>query len=568
MKKTISLIIFTTLAICLVTCKKFIEPDVYISPSGGDGNNLPVVETIGVTDITNMTAICSGKVIDGGGVTVIERGVCWSTEHNPTYDDNKASAGIGLGIYSCEITDLQYATTYYLKAYAINTYGTSYGEEIEFSTLPLTAAVTTKPITDIGVFGAKSGGIIIDDGGGTIVERGICWSISHDPTINDSHTTDGAGLGEFTSIMSGLQNQTVYYVRAYATNEVGTVYGNELDFITLDGHAIVSTNEINHISISSATCSGTVLDDMGIDVVERGICWSMSETPTVDDSHVSNGSGLGEFTSVLSELESNTTYYVRAYARNEAGTSYGNQLSFITEASYDYSVSETHKVHISRGNLQYQASTNTWRFAENQNSVIGDDNVNISSTYDGWIDLFGWGTGDNPTNISVSASDYSVFNDWGNNAISNGGDAGTWRTMTKEEWTYLLITRNTNSGIRFVKARVGGVKGLILLPDNWDSNSINLNCINNGEAEYTSNTISITNWKNRFEVNGAVFLPVTGSRSRITVTGVDTYGYYWSSTPASISGAYITQFSNSEMTYSNSYGREVGRAVRLVRDAN
>ena len=107
-------------------------------------------------------------------------------------------------------------------------------------------------------------------------------------------------------------------------------------------------------------------------------------------------------------------------------------------------IAENKKVTFSSGNLQYQASTNTWRFAENQWDYIGDANQNISTMYSGWIDLFGWGTGDVPTKISKSVSDFSSFTDWGINLISNGGNtSNSWRTLSKDECLVELYLKPT-----------------------------------------------------------------------------------------------------------------------------
>ncbi|MBR1807836.1 MAG: hypothetical protein IJ776_00400 [Paludibacteraceae bacterium] len=123
------------------------------------------------------------------------------------------------------------------------------------------------------------------------------------------------------------------------------------------------------------------------------------------------------------------------------------------------------QVVFSQGNLQYQASTQTWRFATNQYDYVGDANKNINDTYDGWIDLFGWGTGDAPTKTSTNEADYATFTDWGTNPINNGG-VDTWRTPTREEWKYLFLSRE-NAATLFGLGSVDGAKGLIILPDNW-----------------------------------------------------------------------------------------------------
>ena len=163
-----------------------------------------------------------------------------------------------------------------------------------------------------------------------------------------------------------------------------------------------------------------------------------------------------------------------------------------------FSVSKTQKVCFALGNLQYQAYTGQWRFADHQWDYVGtqtpdrewkvyggmvsdSDNADISKDYDGWIDLFGWGSGENPTNTSSKSVDYPSFVDWGQNC------SGGWRTLTEAEWVYVLYTRKTSSGIRYAKAIVNEVKGLILLPDNWSKSKFSLKETNRGEADFISN---------------------------------------------------------------------------------
>ena len=195
-----------------------------------------------------------------------------------------------------------------------------------------------------------------------------------------------------------------------------------------------------------------------------------------------------------------------------------------------YSVSPGKKVQFSKGNLQYQASTKTWRFAANQWDYIGEANKNISSSYSGWIDLFGWGTGNNPTNTSMNADDYAKFNDWGKNTITNGRNK-KWRTLTKDEWVYLMDRRQTDSGVRFALAIVNDVPGIVLLPDNWARTKYSLNNVNNLGSNYESNHISKNDWVNKLEPNGAIFLPAAGSRYGTTVQSPRVSAQYWSSTP-------------------------------------
>lgn len=252
-----------------------------------------------------------------------------------------------------------------------------------------------------------------------------------------------------------------------------------------------------------------------------------------------------------------------------------------------FSVSSSKKVQFSQGNLQYKASTKTWRFAEHQWDIIGDANENISSSYSGWIDLFGWGTsgynGKNPWMTSTTSTDYGngerdiarTNYDWGvYNTISNGGGK-SWRTLTRDEWVYVFNTRSTSSGIRYAKATVNGVNGVILLPDNWSSSNYSLGNTNNTDAGFSSNRISQTDWTNKFEANGAIFLPAAGIRTGFTfetsttVLFVGSDNSYWSASyvDSSYDGyAYCVRGGDENLdsdAWNNYY---CGQSVRLVCD--
>ena len=256
-----------------------------------------------------------------------------------------------------------------------------------------------------------------------------------------------------------------------------------------------------------------------------------------------------------------------------------DEIEVISEGALkgEFSVAANKKVHFSKGNLRYYAPTDTWAFAEQQYSVVGYSNINISSTYDGWIDLFGWGTsgynGKNPWMTSTISTDYGNGNnniagtnyDWGvYNTILNGGGK-SWRTLTRDEWVYVFNKRSTSSGIRYAKATVNGVNGVILLPDNWSSLNYSLSNTNKSDANFSSNCISQSDWINKFEANGAVFLPAAGYRGGTNVNNVGSYGYYW---PASCGGsgyAYVVYFNDGDLGADGWYsGRKLGHSVRLV----
>ena len=341
----------------------------------------------------------------------------------------------------------------------------------------------------------------------------------------------------------------------------------------------VITKAVVSVGTTDAVCGGSVEYSGYYELTAVGFCWSEKAEPTIEDHYSIEATSAGSFVGKINNLTPSTTYYVRTYATNANGTYYGEVLSFTTlengggEAPTGainglFSLGNSQYIYFSKGNLQFQASTNTWRFAENQYEIIGNDNANIgSSSYTGWIDLFGWGTGNNPTNSSVSSHDYEDFTDWGNNAISNGGNTtNTWHSLTQDEWVMILFYRNTDSGLRFAKANVNGINGLILLPDNWSTNTYYLYNTNTANAAYSSNTIGLLNWS-LLEEAGAVFLPAAGTRSGTTISNVESYGEYWTSSFFQAGDAidiYISDSSAETMVR----GLSDGCSVRLVQDAN
>ena len=357
---------------------------------------------------------------------------------------------------------------------------------------------------------------------------------------------------------------------------VRPVYGPQSEQTTAP---TVVTSAVTQITETTAVAGGNVTSDGGASVTERGVVYSTNPNPVI--TNLSNtilpcGSGAGSFTCNLTGLQPNTTYYIRAYAKNDAGTAYGEEMSFTTQTQIEkpttpyFSVSETKNVTFSPGNLQYHPANNEWRFAPSQLDYIGDANSNCSSTYNGWLDLFGWST--SSTNFGVSTSiddaDYSgSFVDWGTNQI--GADApNTWRTLTYDEWEYLLNTRTNANSLKGV-AHVNGVNGLILLPDNWTCPSgvtFKSGFHSNYGVDYYAayQTFTAAQWS-KLEAAGAVFLPAAGYRTGSDVYDVQYYGAYWSATENDSYTVYHLYFGSDEASMSYSE-RLLGLSVRLVKD--
>ncbi len=187
----------------------------------------PTVTTDSVTSISTTFATSGGNIPTDGGSPVTARGVIWDTASSPTISNSKSSDGTGSGAFVSTLKNLKSATTYHVRAYATNSAGTAYGNEVVFTTLDSTMVPTviTSSVTSILVKTAQSGGQVTAWGGDTVIARGICWNTKGNPSISDSKTVNGNGLGSYTSIIYPLQATTTYYVRAYATNSIGTGYG-------------------------------------------------------------------------------------------------------------------------------------------------------------------------------------------------------------------------------------------------------------------------------------------------------------------------------------------------------
>lgn len=213
-----------------------------------------------------------GKVISGGGSEVILRGICWNKKGIPTVYDDSTTDGKGVGEFTGNLTGLEPKTIYYARAYAVNSQDTTYGEENIFTTIDSVIVITTDEITEVTYNSAKSGGEIMSDGGLEILSRGVCWNNTGIPTVNDSHTDDGNGIGKFISDIIGLETKTTYYVRAYAVNSRDTTYGEEKIFTTID--SALNETELQQLQklITSLKAEGYQVDS-----TETGLYYIIEE---------------------------------------------------------------------------------------------------------------------------------------------------------------------------------------------------------------------------------------------------------------------------------------------------
>ena len=302
--------------------------------------NKVAVNTLESSEITKNTAKIKAVINTNNGSSLTERGICYSLSANPTISNSKSKDSnfySDLGEFTIALSNLTAGTKYYAKAYATNSYGTAYGEEITFTTLPATpATVSTNSIYSITQNSAYCSGNISDDGGATVTERGFCYSTStSSPTISSSKVSSGTGIGSFYTNITQLSSGTTYYVRAYSINKAGVSYGNTLSFKTQSATIPngISINAVSNISYNLATFSGNLTSDGGATLSAQGFVYSSSTSlPTLSNSVVYSTIGIGNFSTSVTGLSPSTIYYVRAFATNSVGTTYSNTVSFTTNS--------------------------------------------------------------------------------------------------------------------------------------------------------------------------------------------------------------------------------------------
>lgn len=366
----------------------------------------------------------------------------------------------------------------------------------------------------------------------------------------------------------------------------------------------VETGAAENITATSATLKGMVnVDIIDYEEIVFGVLYSTkAEELATLAAPSKNGSVLvgNEFKVEVTDLTAETKYYYRAYVMlNTLQILLGDVKEFttleksgseepeqpeepekpetpeepeqpeenVTFVAKPFSVSATKTVTFSPGNLQYHPANDEWRFAPSQLDYVGADNAKISPSYNGWIDSFGWGTGNNPANNSTNNEDYPTFVDWGVNKIGNDAP-NTWRTLTKEEWQYIIEKRDNAEELIGV-AQVNGVNGVILLPDGWTCPSgvtFKSGFHNDYGTEYYAEyqTFSASDWS-KLEASGAVFFPAAGRRDGFNVFSVRDYGRYWSATEYDSDYAYYLYFYSYEASFDD-YNRYIGESVRLVKD--
>lgn len=416
--------------------------------------------------------------------------------------------------------------------------------------VPTIPTVTTEAVTNIEMNQAISGGTVTDDGNAEVVDRGVCWSTASLPSIADNKSHDGLGLGFFRSIITELTHHTRYYVRAYATNSVGTAYGNELVFETSASLPDVTTNSITKITPFSATCGGNVTYDGGASVTARGVCWNISQNPTIENNKTTDGSGIGTFSSNIIELNANTSYYVRAYATNNVGTVYGNQINFTTTADGQLGTvtdidGNSYKTVVIGSQIWMAENLKTSRFNDGESIPL------VSNEGEFWTrttPAYCW----YENNESSYGRIYgSLYNFHAVNTTTNGNRnicPLDWHVPTKVEWDKM-------------------VNYLIENGYNWDgSTTQNKIAKSLGSATYWAfyswpPCIGSTDYPGKRNATGFTALP--GGTRQIYFLGIGYIGAWWSSSPI---WAATLNNTDDDLKFWEVRDKECGLSVRCVKD--
>lgn len=303
--------------------------------TAGEDLGLPSLTTDPVSNLTQTSVTFNGTIINEGAPAYHERGFVYSTSAQPTIDNNAGrvtSAQNGQAIFSNNVSGLSANASYYVRAYAINTIGVAYGNDVAFITGSVLTELSTSAATNVTATSATLNATIIVEGSPAYTERGFCYSTSANPTISHNKiVVSGSGVGAYSTDVNSLTYPVTYHVRAYAIQNGQPRYGNDITFSTSGTGTQVQTSAPSSITATSATFNGSIVEEGSPAYTEKGFCYSTSSNPTISNNKVIvSGTGSGPYSKNVTGLALQTTYYVRAYAMQNGQPVYGNALNFET----------------------------------------------------------------------------------------------------------------------------------------------------------------------------------------------------------------------------------------------
>lgn len=305
------------------------------------GAAIPPTVTTRVTSWVGGDKAYAGGNITAGDAAITARGVCWiqATTGNPTTANDKTTDGTGAGVFDSTLSVLTAGLTYRYRAYAVTADGTTYGTTLSFNTMTFYPPnVVSRFVEDIGPFSAKMSGFAISEN--TITARGFLLkqASSGDPTLSDTVVSSDSGQGYFEEVIDGLAGETDYRIRAYATDGVGTGYGETRGFTTRSVLPVVSDAEIYSITGDGFWISASITDEGGSAIEQCGVCYytgSYVGPADVEDYVVlSNGVSQEFSVYVRGYIFPSTSVQFRVFAQNAYGIGYGSNQNQTTTAGY------------------------------------------------------------------------------------------------------------------------------------------------------------------------------------------------------------------------------------------
>ena len=314
------------LGLVIFSCTKLEEP------VAGTSNKVEISTANPVTKIGADSAFAGGTITKDGGETISERGIVWATSSNPTVNNFKRNAGSGTGNYLIEIDTLLPFTDYFVRAYAINYFGTFYGQQVAFKTIKGVPKFNSSNVVSFEAYLAKVSAFIVLDGGDPVSNRGFCFSKNPNPSlVNGTVIQAGKGTLYYEATLLNLSPNQKYYVRPYATNNIGTAYGKQVEFTTSVGPAKMGNMQVSSITSTSARFDASILSAEGGNLSRRGFVISKNPDPYLyNGTVIEQGNGIGSFAYTIQNLEKSTRYYVKAFGVNQSGVSHSSQVMFTT----------------------------------------------------------------------------------------------------------------------------------------------------------------------------------------------------------------------------------------------
>ncbi len=293
----------------------------------------PEVVTDTATQISDSSALLTASFTLPGGGTAYEAGFYWGTDENPELYGSSFSLEPETNSFSVLLSGLSPNVLYFVKAFVANEAGVSYSDNYQFTTSVRTPFVITSPESETTATTCVVSGEVIDEGGGTVSTRGICWNLTPSPDTTYNVGDTEAGIGGFSCFLDNLRNNTTYYYRAFAVNETGIGFGETFTFTTRPEVPSVITDTVTNITTNSVVARGEISYNGGAPVLTKGICWSIDPEPDISGSKVTSSFNSDKFSVSITGLLPNTTYYYRAFATNREGTGYGSEETFQTRVS-------------------------------------------------------------------------------------------------------------------------------------------------------------------------------------------------------------------------------------------